>query len=294
MNKPLMNTHEVAEYLRIKERKVYDLVSQRQIPCTRAAGKWLFPKDLIDLWLLHNAEGVPRNLVRTEPPMIVSGSHDPLLDWAVRESGSGLAVLFNGSLDGLERFAHNHALACGLHVLDSGSGDYNTPLIEQRLATEPVVLIEWAHRQQGLMVAPGNPLGIKNLTDVAGKRVALRQKEAGSFVLLEHLLREQNLSLADVASNQPPMRSETEVALAVSSGQADAALGIAAAADQMQLSFVPLIEERYDLLLWRRQYFEPPLQALLAFCQSDVFTKRAAELVGYDVSDFGSVRYNAA
>ena len=99
-----MNTREVAEYLRIKERRVYDLVAQRNIPCTRAAGKWLFPKELIDLWLIRNAEGVSESLQvkPIELPAIISGSHDPLLDWAVKESDCGLAMLFNGSLDGLE------------------------------------------------------------------------------------------------------------------------------------------------------------------------------------------------
>lgn len=293
MPSALMNTREVAEYLRIKERKVYDLVAQRRIPCTRAAGKWLFPRELVDLWLLSQAEGVPEAAPQTEPPAIFSGSHDPLLDWAVRESGSGLAVLFNGSLDGLERFARGEAVACGLHVLDPASGEYNVPLLRQRLATRPVIAIEWAKRSQGLIVAPGNPLGIRSIADVAGKRFAVRQKEAGSHVLLNKLLDDAGMTPDDFADRTPPLRSETEVALAVANAEADAGLGVAAAARPLRLDFVPLVEERYDLLIWRRQYFEPPLQTLLAFCRDNAFARRGAELSGYRLDGLGSVHFNA-
>ncbi len=288
-----MNTREVAEYLRIKERKVYDLVAQRRIPCTRAAGKWLFPKDLVDMWLLHSAEGIPSEMPQQEPPAIVTGSHDPLLEWAVRASGSELAVLFDGSLDGLDRFGKVQAVACGLHVLDEASGDYNTPLLEQRLSTRPVVAIEWARRQQGLVVQAGNPLGIATISDLAGCRIALRQKEAGSYLLLAKLLADAGMTPADLGSQTPPLRSETEVALAIAGDQADAGLAIEAVANQLRVGFVPLIEERYDLLLWRRQYFDPPVQRLLTFCHGGAFAQRASELSGYNISQFGKVRFNA-
>lgn len=294
MTKALMNTREVAEYLRIKERKVYDLVAQRRIPCTRAAGRWLFPKELIDLWLLRHAEGVTGTATQGELPAIISGSHDPLLDWAVRESGSGLAVLFNGSLDGLERFTQRQALACGLHVLDANSGDYNTPLLQQRLPTEPVVAIEWAWREQGLIVAPGNPLGIAELPDTQGKRFALRQKEAGSYLLLDYLLHQVQLTLTHITAVESPLRSQTEVAVAVAAGEADVGLGIAAAARQLRLDFLPLARERYDLLVWRHQYFEPSFQKLLALTRTLEFGKRAQAMGGYDISGLGTVHYNAA
>lgn len=288
-----MTVHEVAAYLRIKERKVYDLVAQNRIPCTKAAGKWLFPKQLIDLWLRQHTDFGIELSPQSEPPLIVSGSHDPLLDWAVRESGSGLAILFNGSLDGLERFAARQSVACGLHIWDDATGDYNRRLLEQRFAAQPVVAIEWAWRDQGLMVAPGNPLAIKSLKDVQGKRFAIRQKEAGSHVLLTYLLRQAGLTLADLTVVEPPLRNETDLALAVASGDVDAGLGIAAAAHPLNLDFIPLAKERYDLLIWRRQYFELPLQTLFAFTTTPTFCKRLQTLRGYHVGGLGRVRYNA-
>jgi excisionase family DNA binding protein len=287
-----MNTKEVAEYLRLKERKVYDLVAHRQIPCTRVAGKWLFPRDLIDSWLRRSIEGLPPRMPYPDPPPIVAGSHDPLLDWAVRESGSGLALLFGGSLDGLERFARGEAAACGLHVFDPERGQYNVPLIEQRFGTEPVVLIEWAQREQGLIVATGNPLGITSLAEAAAKRLAIRQKESGSYLLLDHLLKQNHLALCDFVTETVPLRSETEVAMAVAAGQADVGLGIAGATQQLPLDFVPLAEERYDLLVWRRSYFEPPLQRLLRFVNTPSFAEHARTTTGYRFDGLGHVHFN--
>jgi putative molybdopterin biosynthesis protein len=288
----LMSTREVAEYLRLKERKVYDLVAKRRIPCTRISGKWLFPKMLIDAWLLEQATGVPARQGLAELPNILAGSHDPLLDWAVRESGSDLAILFDGSLAGLERLAARRAVACGLHVIDADTGTYNLARIRARLGGEPVVVLEWAWREQGLIVASGNPLGIEGIGDLPRVRFAARQREAGSHLLLEQLLHAAGMAMEAVRTKGPPLRSETEVALAVSEGRADAGLGIAAAARQLGLGFVPLGRERYDLVVWRRAYFEPPLQRLMAFTHGAAFRDRARQFAGYDVGTLGRVHFN--
>src|SRR5437867_2490955 len=130
----LMTTKEVAAYLRIKERKVYELISERRIPCSRVAGKWLFRKALIALWVIQHSEGAGHLKVAVARPPIVTGSHDPLLEWSVRESGCELAVLFNGSLDGLQHFAQGKAQCCGLHVFDPDTAAYNCPVVAQTLA----------------------------------------------------------------------------------------------------------------------------------------------------------------
>jgi putative molybdopterin biosynthesis protein len=291
----LLNTREVAAYLRIKERKVYDLVAARLIPCTRVTGKWLFPRTLIDLWILHNTEFHAEFETTPAPPQVVAGSHDPLLEWAIRESGCGLALFFDGSLAGLERLLARQALVCGLHVFEPATANYNVGLIRQTLPGFAVVALEWAWRQQGLIVAVGNPLGIADLNALCTRQVRFidRQPGAGSHLLLEHLLATQNLSLADIAVNLPPARNETEVAQAVFAGKADVGFGIAAVARQFQLDFVPLHRERYDLVIGRRDYFEPSFQELLSFARSARFAEQAAELQGYDISGFGRIVYNA-
>ncbi len=287
-----MNTHEVAEYLRIKERKVYDLVRDKRIPCCRVTGKWLFPKRLIDQWV---AAGTEMPQAAHVPPAVIVGSHDPLLDWALRESGAELALLARGSLDGLKRFTDGQAMLCGLHVLDSASGEYNLPLLRRTLSGHDAVIVTWAWREQGLVVAPGNPLKIKRLADLAKSqaRVVLRQPEAGSRVLLLALLEEAKLSLEHLNCLADLALSETDLGLAVLEGRADAGLAIAAAARQFRLDFVPLKRERYDLAIGRKAYFEPAVQKLLAFARSPGFREGAERLGGYDVAETGRVIENS-
>ena len=290
-----MTTKEVAEYLRIKERRVYELVRRREIPCTRVTGKWLFPKALVDLWLAEHAAGTapPR------PPPVIAGSHDPLLDWAVKESGCGLALLPGGSLDGIKRFAEGAAMAAGLHLFDPESGEFNLPalavgLAGPRLARAGVVLVEWAWRQQGLVVAAGNPQGVTGLGDLRDKglTVMCRQVEAGSHLLLAHLLEREGMTLDDLDVVDETARGETDLGLAILEGRAEVGLAVEAVARSLKLGFVPLRRERYDLLLGRRDYFEPPLQKLFAFARGPAFGARAAQMGGYDVSGLGRVRYN--
>ncbi len=298
----LMTTAEVADYLRIKERKVYDLVATDRIPCTRVTGKLLFPKPLIDLWVASGTSGI--SVDRGTPrPMIAAGSHDPLLEWALRRADAGIAMLFEGSLNGLRRFLDGDALFCGLHVPRlSGShpigGEANTHLFSDGgqggVAASQVVLIEWARREQGLILPAGNPKGIKSLSDLAQKGAVLRprQPEAGSRVLLEGLVAQAGLASGRLKLDETVAQSETEAATAVADGEADAAFGIAAAAKRFNLAFVPLATERYDIAVDRRDYFEPPFQALLAVSRSQTFRSQAEKLGGYDVSSCGRVVMN--
>lgn len=288
-----MNTAEVADYLRIKERTVYELVRTRRIPCSRVTGRWLFPKRMIDLWVTRNAE-LPDAGLQTAPP-VVAGSHDPLLEWAVRESGCELALLSAGSEDGLRRLAAGQALVAGLHLIDPDSGAYNLPTVAAIGRLTDLVLIEWAWRDQGLVVPPGNPLGIAALEDLKAKeaRVARRQEGAGAQILLRHLLDRAGVAYDELRIIDPPMRTETDLAAAVLDGKADCGLAIRAVARRFRLDFVPLHRERFDLAMRRRDYFEPALQMLLRFTRSPAFAERAQELGGYDVRETGRVVYNA-
>lgn len=295
----LMTTSEVAGYLRIKERKVYDLVRQGNIPCSRKAGKWLFPKVLIDRWIL---QGVASTGIAMAPaPAIVAGSHDPLLDWAVRESNCGLAILAGGSMDGLARIGAGEAAACGTHMRDPETGTYNVPWVRCALGSRDVVVIRWAQRQQGLLVAAGNPLGLTGIADLGGSgegkprarpRVGQRQEGAGSQMLLRQLLVDAEIEPDEVDLVSPPARSEDDLAALIADGKADAGVAIAAVARQHRLDFVPLVDECFDLVIRRHDFFEPPMQTLLAFARSAAFRNRAGELTGYDVSDFGQVVWN--
>lgn len=288
-----LTTREVADYLRIQPRKVYDLVRRRAIPCSRCAGKWLFPRALIDLWVRQGNE-YRGAMPPPDTPPIIAGSHDPLLEWAALASGCGLALLQDGSLDGLKRLADGKARAAGIHLLDTRCDEYNAPWLRQTFPGAPMVAVEWARREQGLILPAGNPAGIGRLADLPpGCRFSQRQAGSGSRLLLEQLLADAGLEETRLTAITPAARSETEVALAVLDGKADAGFGIHAVAKRFRLAFVALHTERYDLALARRAYFEPPFQTLLAFARSPECIEYARQLGGYDLRGQGGIRYNA-
>lgn len=286
-----LTTKEVAALLRLKERKVYDLAANGAIPCSRATGKLLFPRAAVEAWLIHNTTGAAALAEPIDRPAVFLGSHDPLLEWALRESTCGLATFFDGSLDGLDRFIKGDGVACGMHVLDSGTDTWNVAAVAEHLTARPVVLIEWAWRQRGLIITPEAAARIGSLEDLAGLRLVPRQPLAGSQVLFE-VLRDRAGLAADQIDLIDPARTEADAALAVLEGRADAAFGLEALAAQYRLGFVPIIAERYDLLIERRAYFEDGVQALLGFCRTDAFAQKVQTLRGYDVSALGTVHFN--
>lgn len=283
-----LTTREVADLLRVKERKVYDMAAEGVIPHRRVTGKLLFPRAEIDLWLSNGTSRAPLNV-----PSVIAGSHDPLLDWAIRESGAGLATFFDGSLDGLERMRKGQASAAGLHVFEPKSETWNIGHVREAMTDRSVVLVEWARRQQGLILSEHVADNVFSVGDLAGLTVAQRQSSAGAGLLFGHLLEEAGLSNADVHLLPDLAHTETEAAAAVASGKADAAPGLEAVARQFGLAFEPTRWERFDLVVDRRSWFEPPLQALMSFARSDDFAAKSIDLGGYDLSGHGVVHWNS-
>jgi len=288
-----LTTAEAAEYLRLKERKVYDLVSQGVIPCVRVTGKLLFPRQRIDLWLMNHLEG--DDVISAPAPPVLVGSQDPLLEWAVKESGAELAMLCQGSGDGVQRLIDGRAMLAGMHIWHAESERYNDPATLGLTGMRDLVLIRWARRQQGLLLAPDNPLGLTRLEDIArsGLRVAHRQPDAGVSHLLQSLLARHRIDSKELTWAAHPSLSEDDLALAIRQGEADVGVGIEAAARRQGLAFIPLQQENFDLAMRRRHYFEPAIQRLLAFAGSERFVQRAGALGGYNISELGNVVYNA-
>jgi len=285
-----LTTKEVAALLRIKERKVYDLAASGAIPCSRALGKLLFPRRELEAWLQREGEHMA-TAPRVARPNVVLGSHDPLLEWALLESRADLASFLGGSHDGLERFARGEGMAAGLHIHEAEG--WNVQTVRERFPEGDCVLVEWAWRQRGLILAEAVAEEVKGLADLKGRVFAPRAAETGSQTLFERLLAEAGLHPKDLTLIAPA-RSEADAVIAVVDGKADAAFGLKCLARRFRLAFVPLIDERFDLLVSRRGWFEPPFQALLSFCRRPAFAEKAAELGGYDVSGFGTVHFNSA
>jgi putative molybdopterin biosynthesis protein len=288
---PLMTTGEVADYLRVRERTIYEMVARQTIPFSRATGKLLFPRRLVDAWLEARTE-LPQPGIAAPPP-IYAGSNDPLLEWALRQSGSGLAVLAGGSTQGLEDLAAGRAVLAGCHLLDPDSAVWNLAAVRAHLPGGAHVVIHWARRTQGLITAPGNPLGITGLKDAVlrGLRIATRAEGAGSQRLFDVLLARDGLTAADVTASDRPAETHADLAALIETDEADCGLGLRAAAGH--LGFLPLVrDEAFDLVMARRSYFEAPVQALLGFARTPAFARRAEHLGGYDLAGLGAVRWN--
>ncbi len=286
-----LTTREVADLLRIKERKVYDLAASGSIPHSKAMGKLLFPREALNAWIAQASVGSPA-VSGEHRPNVFLGSHDPLLDWALRESQCGIASWFDGSADGLDRFENAEGVASGLHLFEPQANDWNLPAVSDRFSHGNAVLVRWAIRERGLIIKPELDGKLSDLTALAGCRFAPRQKQSGAQKLFEHLLAQTPTQLSDLTL-QAPARSEVDAATAVLEGQVDATFGLQSLARQYRLPFVPLVREHFDLLIDRHAWFEPAMQTFWTFCRSQAFTERAGKLSGYDIDGLGSVRFNS-
>ena len=289
----LFTTSEAADYLRLKERKLYELVAEGAIPCTKVTGKWLFPRGDLDRWLLAGLAR-PLGMVPAEPPPIVGGSHDPLLQWALAESRAGLAMLPEGSERGYRRFLAGEVLAAAIHFhdLDAPDRDANVDVVAREPGLYDAVLIGFAAREQGLLTAPGNPLGLATVAQAIERkaRIAARPDGAGAQQLLEALLRQAGATAAGI---KPVLIAPTgpDIAQAIRAGHADCGIATRSVALAAGIGFVPLVTEHFDLVVRQRDSYRPAFQALTRLLRSPAFAERAAELGGLDVSRAGDVRW---
>ena len=294
-----LTTSEAAEYVRLGERKLYELVTSGAIPCSKVAGKWLFPRHELDLWVLSGLAR-PAGMSAADPPPIVGGSQDDLLEWTLRESGSGLASLAEGTARGVDRLQRGEVIAAAIHfhseaIPNVAAGDANIAAVRAMPGLHDAVLVGLIRREQGLLLARGNPKQLHNLPDVlsAGAQMAVRQPGAGAQMLLDVLLTRAGAGPKALRRLEPPCLTGPDLAAAIRTGKADCGIATRAAAKSAGLDFVPLLWENFDLLMRQRSYFRPQMQALIGFIGQKRLKQRAAELTGYDPAPAGQIRFAA-
>lgn len=295
----LLTTNEASEYLRLGERKLYELVAEGAIPCTKVTGKWLFPREELDRWVLSGLMR-PAGMGHADAPLIVGGSQDALLEWSLRESGSGLATLVEGTESGVGRVLRGEAIAAAIHfhtehdVQDPGE-DANVSAVRALATLHDAVLVGFVRREQGLLLQPGNPKNLSSITGVlaSGATMAVRQSGAGAQMLLDALLKQHGAKLKDLRRLDPPCLTGPDLAAAIRAGEADCGIATRAAAKAAGLDFMPLLWENFDLLMHQRDYFKPALQALMNFILRPLLKQRAKDLTGYDTAPAGTIRYFA-
>ena len=243
-------TDELAEFLRVKPRKVYDLVAKEEVPFSRVMGKLLFSKEEVANWIDGKKSSVDN---KKYLPDVFLGSHDPLLEYAIKQSGSGIALSFDGSNKGLERFKLNQGIASGLHIYDFTKKKWNITSVEEHLNDKDFVLMEWAKRERGLIFKPINGPK-KSIKDFKGQKLVSRQPGSGADNYLKNLLESENLNLSDFLKTDI-VYSEIDAVSLVLSGQADVTLGLVSEAEKYKLKFIPVVEERFDLVIDRFSWF---------------------------------------
>ncbi|MCK6585815.1 MAG: helix-turn-helix domain-containing protein [Anaerolineales bacterium] len=225
-----------------------------------------------------------------KPSLIFSGSHDIALenvtDHLTRHFN--LLSLPVGSLDGLVNLRQGLCQISGSHLLDE-SGEYNTPFVKHLFPERDVEVITLAYRMQGLMLAGGNPKGIKKVADIAKPNVRFvnRNRGSGTRLWLDAELRRLRIPVEKISGYENQVKTHSEAANLITQNKADVSLGLQAAAHQKGLDFIPLFDERYDLVLPREQ--EKNLNPLLDYIQTADFREMLSSLTGYNTRHSGEV-----
>jgi len=302
MTREMFTTKEVAEYLSINEKQVYRLIKEKKIPATRITGKWLFPKNLIEEWIMSNAresvEDVMHPKNSPENQVVIAGSNDIALELLVKNASLlhpqyTFSISNVGSLAGLIALRKGGCHIAATHLLDQETGEYNSSFIKKHFPEMKIVLLNVAHREQGLIVKKGNPLGLKTIKSLITKKAVIinRQEGSGTRVLFDYRMKENGIEPETVKGYDRVAYTHMEVALDVFSGSADVGVGIMAAARMLGLDFVPLAKERFDLAIPSGYFSAEPVKALRKTLNSDDFKTSIARMGGYEVRDTGKVVY---
>lgn len=297
----------VEEFVRVKLGQVGDRVVAT--PISRGAGilMSLVQADGM-IRVPRNSEGynagdtAPVELFKTTREIretsVIIGSHDLALDVLAnflrrKFPEATLSSAHVGSLGGLTALRRGEAHCAGLHLLDEETGDYNVSYVKRILPGRDTVLVNLVYREQGLILAKGNPMDIQGLKDLTREGVSFvnRQRGAGTRILLDYLLREQGIDREQINGYEHEEYTHMAVAVAVKAGAADAGLGIQAAARSLGLDFTGIVEERYDLCIPGAYWESPYIQRLLEVMDMPEFQEEVQRLGGYDLRDCGKIMW---
>jgi putative molybdopterin biosynthesis protein len=294
----MLSTKEVAKFLGINEKMVYTLISEKGLPASKVTGKWIFPRHLVEQWVETNTVNFPESH-KILPPydglLVIAGSNDILLEKTLsffnsRHSGH-LAVFGNlGSVGGIGALRRNLCHMATSHLLQENGNEYNFEFLQRQFERMPVV-VNFCRRDQGLIIQKGNPHNITALKDLGkpGIRLVNRSLATGTRLLLDRELKAAGVAGERIAGYDREVSRHMDVGLEILSGRADAGPGIRPVASLLGLDFLPLRQERYDLLVTRERFFDQGIQFFLSLLHEKSFIETAEQLQGYDVSISGKM-----
>jgi putative molybdopterin biosynthesis protein len=282
----ILSAKELSKYLKINEKKIYKLAQEGVLPHAKIGGKVAFTKELIDKWILENTE--------REKHVLVAGSDDPLLRQVIdlfNAKNDGVIYYAPvGSINGLKLLQARAANMSCVHILDMEKKSYTLSYIARYLSKDDYRAIQLFYRTQGLMVKKDNPKGIRSIKDLSNKGIVFinRNQGTGTRLLFDFLLRENAIPQSAVNGYSREAASHMEAGIAVLKSEADAAFGIEYVAHILDLDFVPLFHERFDLVIPIDYFHMAQVKAFLALFEQPALLDSIKDFTGYDLKDTGS------
>lgn len=294
----MLSTKEVAKFLGINEKMVYSLISGKGLPASKVTGKWIFPRHLVEQWVESNTVNYPQNhsvLPPYDGLLVIAGSNDILLEQALtmfnnRRPGH-VAVFGNlGSVGGISALRRNLCHMATSHLLQENANEYNFDFLSRQFERMPVV-VNFCKRDQGILLQPNNPRNITCVKDLGkpGIRIVNRSLATGTRLLFDRELRQAGVAGERIIGYDREVSRHMAVGVEILGDRADAGPGIRPVASLLGLDFIPLRQERYDLLITRERFFDQGIQYFLSMLHENAFMQAAETMAGYDVSKSGKM-----
>ncbi|WP_239093975.1 helix-turn-helix transcriptional regulator [Bacillus sp. B15-48] len=296
---------DIAKMFKISKYTVYELIKRGELNAFKIGNKMRIDQAEVERYKQTKASHPKERAasVTTSHPntytLQLAGSHDFLVEHLVKYAATesaGLAIQpsYIGSLEGLMMLYRGSADIAAIHLLDPASRKYNLPFIRQLFVHEPITVIRLASREQGLIVASGNPKGIHGVADFRRNDLTMvnRQKGAGTRFLLDSFIAQEKIDPLTISGYENEEWNHLSAAAHISRGSADVAFGIKYAANQLGLEFIPLTEEKFDLVFrWKKENKEA-LEHLLDLIHFTTFKESVLELEGYNASELGEIIFD--
>lgn len=286
---------EVAQLLKVSKLTIYDLVKKEQLPTFRVGRQMRISHEDLQAYIQQHKTGA--TAVSPTKDKIIIGGQDIVLDmlgkYIEHQTGTKTLRSYEGSFNGIMALYHGECDIASLHLYDGDTNTYNTPYVKKILVSHQYVLINLVKREAGLYVQQGNPLGITTIEDIVTTKATFinREKGSGARALFDEKLRIHNIAPSDIKGYDKEQLSHLDVASAVANGHADVGIGIQKTAKLINVEFIPLITERYDIVLLKTAQTAALIQTIKDILRSLAFKEEVVALGHYDTSLTGEVMY---
>ncbi|HZK52875.1 MAG TPA: helix-turn-helix transcriptional regulator [Desulfosporosinus sp.] len=296
---------EAAIILKISKYTLYELVKRGEIPAHHIGRQLRIDPAVLDRYLRgtlspNTLPGAMPSDTPESPVLRFIGSHDPVVELLfefLKHAATPIqaSISFKGSMDGLIALYRREGEISGAHLWDEASQDYNISFVKHVIPGEAVCIVNLVQREQGFIVAPGNPLNLQTWKDITieGLKLINRQKGSGTRLRLDAYLKSAKIASSKILGYDDEETTHSGVACLVASGQADVGVGVQAAAQRLGLGFIPLFQERYDLVCLGKTAKSSVWQQLLTVLRSPGFIQAIHQQKGYDTSLTGKIMLEA-